>query len=126
VSLKLVALAMLCAVVLGIPLGIVAALKQNSVFDYIVMAFVNAGYAIPNFLIATLLIYFFALKWRHYTPFPTNGWGAPSSWVLPAIALGHAPMTFFARIVRGSMLEPLEQDYIRAARSARLPLRRAL
>ena len=113
VSLKLGGLAMLWAVVFGIPLGIIAALKQNSVFDYAVMTVVNSGYAIPNFLIATLLIYFFALKWRAYTPFPTNGWGGPSSWVLPAIALGHAPMTFFARIVRGSMLETLQQDYIR-------------
>jgi ABC-type dipeptide/oligopeptide/nickel transport system permease component len=124
VSLKLGALAMLWAVVLGIPLGILAALKQNSIFDYFVMTFVNLGYAIPNFLIATLLIYFFALKWRAYTPFPTNGWGAPSSWVLPAIALGHAPMTFFARIVRGSMLETLQQDYIRTAKAKGLRWRR--
>src|SRR5207244_8340894 len=68
VSLKLGALAMAWAILLGIPLGILAALKQNSVFDYFVMTFVNAGYAIPNFLIATLLIYFFALKFRAYTP----------------------------------------------------------
>jgi oligopeptide transport system permease protein len=124
VSLKLGGLAMLWALCLGIPLGILAALKQNSVFDYIVMTFVNAGYAIPNFLIATLLIYFFALKWRAYTPFPTNGWTGPASWVLPAIALGHAPMTFFARIVRGSMLETLQQDYIRTAKAKGLRWRR--
>jgi oligopeptide transport system permease protein len=126
VSLKLGGLAMAWALLLGIPLGIIAALKQNSVFDYIVMAFVNAGYAIPNFLIATLLIYFFALKWRAWTPFPTNGWGGPSSWVLPAIALGHAPMTFFARIVRGSMLETLQQDYIRTAKAKGLRWRRVV
>jgi oligopeptide transport system permease protein len=124
VSLKLGGLAMLWALALGIPLGILAALKQNSIFDYIVMTFVNAGYAIPNFLIATLLIYFFALKWRAWTPFPTNGWTGPSSWVLPAIALGHAPMTFFARIVRGSMLETLQQDYIRTAKAKGLRWRR--
>jgi ABC-type dipeptide/oligopeptide/nickel transport system permease component len=124
VSLKLGGLAMLWALVFGIPLGIIAALKQNSVFDYAVMAVVNAGYAVPNFLIATLLIYFFALKWRAYTPFPTNGWGGPASWVLPAIALGHAPMTFFARIVRGSMLETLQQDYIRTAKAKGLRWRR--
>ena len=117
---------MLWAVVFGIPLGIIAALKQNSVFDYAVMTVVNSGYAIPNFLIATLLIYFFALKWRAYTPFPTNGWGGPSSWVLPAIALGHAPMTFFARIVRGSMLETLQQDYIRTAKAKGLRWRRVV
>jgi ABC-type dipeptide/oligopeptide/nickel transport system permease component len=126
VSLKLGGLAMLWAIVLGIPLGIIAALKQNSVFDYIVMTFVNAGYALPNFLIATLLIYFFALKWRAWTPFPTNGWAGPSSWVLPAIALGHAPMTFFARIVRGSMLETLQQDYIRTAKAKGLRWRRVV
>jgi len=126
VSLKLGGLAMLWAVVFGIPLGIIAALKQNSVFDYAVMTVVNSGYAIPNFLIATLLIYFFALKWRVYTPFPTNGWGGPSSWVLPAIALGHAPMTFFARIVRGSMLETLQQDYIRTAKAKGLRWRRVV
>jgi ABC-type dipeptide/oligopeptide/nickel transport system permease component len=126
VSLKLGGLAMLFALVFGIPLGIIAALKQNSVFDHAVMAVVNAGYALPNFLIATLLIYFFAVKWREYTPFPTNGWGGWESWVLPAIALGHAPMTFFARIVRGSMLETLQQDYIRTAKAKGLRWRRVV
>jgi ABC-type dipeptide/oligopeptide/nickel transport system permease component len=124
VSLKLGGLAMLWAVLVGIPLGILAALKQNSSFDYAVMAVVNAGYAIPNFLIATLLIYFFAVKWRAHTPFPTNGWGGWQSWILPAAALGHAPMTFFARIVRGSMLETLQQDYIRTAKAKGLRWRR--
>jgi ABC-type dipeptide/oligopeptide/nickel transport system permease component len=126
VSLKLGGLAMLWALVFGIPLGIIAALKQNSMFDYAVMAVVNAGYAVPNFLIATLLIYFFALKWRAWTPFPTNGWGSPASWILPMIALGHAPMTFFARIVRGSMLETLQQDYIRTAKAKGLRWRRVV
>jgi oligopeptide transport system permease protein len=126
VSLKLGGMAMLFGIVFGIPLGIFAALKQNTVFDYAAMAVVNAGYAIPNFLIATLLIYFFAVKWRAHTPFPTNGWGGPSSWVLPVIALGHAPMTFLARIVRGSMLETLQQDYIRTAKAKGLRWRRVV
>jgi oligopeptide transport system permease protein len=126
VSLKLGGMAMLFGIVFGIPLGIIAALKQNSVFDYAAMSVVNAGYAIPNFLIATLLIYFFAVKWRAHTPFPTNGWGGPSSWVLPVIALGHAPMTYLARIVRGSMLETLQQDYIRTAKAKGLRWRRVV
>ena len=126
VSLKLGGLAMLWAILIGIPLGIIAALKQNTPFDYAVMAVVNAGYAIPNFLIATLLIYFFAVKWRAHTPFPTNGWAGWQSWVLPAAALGHAPMTFFARIVRGSMLETLQQDYIRTAKAKGLRWRRVV
>src|ERR671925_49012 len=81
VSLRLGAFAMLFAIVFGVPLGIIAALKQNTIADYAAMAVVNAGYALPNFLVATLLIYFFAVKWRHHTPFPTNGWTGPASWV---------------------------------------------
>jgi ABC-type dipeptide/oligopeptide/nickel transport system permease component len=130
VSLRLGAFAMLFAIVLGIPLGIIAALKQNSMTDYAAMAVVNAGYALPNFLVATLLIYFFAVKWRHETPFPTNGWDNSwrgwETWVLPTIALGHAPMTILARIVRGSMLETLQQDYIRTAKAKGLRWRRVV
>ena len=126
VSLKLGAMAMLFAIVFGVPLGIIAALKQNTVIDYVAMGIVNAGYALPNFLIATLLIYFFAVKWRDQTPFPTNGWAGWESWVLPVIALGHAPMTVLARIVRGSMLETLQQDYIRTAKAKGLRWRRVV
>jgi dipeptide transport system permease protein len=126
VSMKLGGMAMLFAIVFGIPLGVIAALKQNTPIDYAAMAVVNAGYALPNFLIATLLIYFFAVKWRSETPFPTNGWTGPSSWVLPVIALGHAPMTVLARIVRGSMLETLQQDYIRTAKAKGLRWRRVV
>ena len=64
VSLHLGVLAMLWAIVIGIPLGIVAALRAELRADYITMAFVNVGYALPNFLIATLLIYFFAVRLR--------------------------------------------------------------
>ncbi len=127
VSLKLGCLAMLWAVLVGIPLGVIAALKQNTIIDYVTMVFVNLGYAIPNFLLCTLLIYFFAVKWGDVTGFPTNGiesgW---KSWVLPAIALGHAPMALFARIVRGSMLETLQQDYIRTAYAKGLRRRRVV
>jgi ABC-type dipeptide/oligopeptide/nickel transport system permease component len=126
VSLKLGLFAMLFAVVFGIPLGIAAALRQNTWVDYTAMAIVNLGYALPNFLIATLLIYFFAVKWREHTPFPTNGWAGWESWILPTIALGHAPMTVLARIVRGSMLETLQQDYIRTAKAKGLRYRRVV
>ena len=126
VSMKLGGLAMLFAIVFGIPLGLIAALRQNTVVDYVAMAIVNAGYALPNFLIATLLIYFFAVKWRAHTPFPTNGWAGWESWILPTIALGHAPMTVLARIVRGSMLETLQQDYIRTAKAKGLRWRRVV
>jgi len=117
VSIHLGLLAMLFAIVVGVPLGILAALKQNSVFDYAAMGVANLGFAIPSFLVATLFIYFFGLRLKDYTGLPTNGWDGPRSWVLPAIALGLFPMTYFARLVRGSMLETLQQDYIRTAKA---------
>ena len=133
VSLKLGILAMLWAVIVGVPLGVLSALKQNSVTDYFTMAFVNSGSAIPNFLVATLLIYFFGVKWRGWTGLPTNGWEGSfwslsgwRSWVLPAAALGHAPMTIFARITRGSVLETIQQDYIRTAKAKGLRWRRVV
>jgi ABC-type dipeptide/oligopeptide/nickel transport system permease component len=116
-SIQLGLMAMLFAIVVGVPLGILAALKQNSVFDYTAMGLANLGFAVPSFLVATLLIYFFALKYKDVTGLPTNGWNGPSSWVLPTIALGIFPMTYFARLVRGSMLETLQQDYIRTAKA---------
>jgi ABC-type dipeptide/oligopeptide/nickel transport system permease component len=116
-SIQLGLMAMLFAIVVGVPLGILAALKQNSVFDYTAMGLANLGFAVPSFLVATLLIYFFALRLKDYTGLPTNGWNGPSSWVLPVIALGIFPMTYFARLVRGSMLETLQQDYIRTAKA---------
>lgn len=124
VSAELGGLAMLFAVVIGIPLGIIASLRQNSAFDYGAMAFSNIGFAVPSFLTSTLFLYFFALKWGNFTGFPTFGWNGFHSKVLPAIALGLAPMTYFARLVRGTMLETLQQDYIRTAKAKGLRWRR--
>ena len=127
VSLKLGLFAMIWAVLVGVPLGVLAALRQNSIVDYLTMAVVNAGYAVPNFLVSTLLIYFFAVRWRGVFHLPTNGIEAGfPAYILPAVALGHAPMTVFARIVRGSMLETLSQDYIRTAKAKGLRYRRVV
>ncbi|HEY1317963.1 MAG TPA: ABC transporter permease [Gaiella sp.] len=117
VSIKLGLMAMAFAIVVGIPLGVFAALKHNSALDYTAMGIANLGFALPSFLVATLLIYFFALRLKDYTGLPTNGWEGPSSWVLPTIALGIYPMTYFARLVRGTVLETLQQDYIRTAKA---------
>jgi len=116
-SIKLGLMAMIFAIVVGIPLGVFAALKHNSVLDYTAMGIANLGFALPSFLVATLLIYFFALRLKDYTGLPTNGWTGPSSWILPTIALGIYPMTYFARLVRGTVLETLQQDYIRTAKA---------
>ncbi len=117
VSIKLGLMAIGFATVFGVPLGVFAALRHNTIFDYTAMGIANIGFALPSFLVATLLIYFFALRLKDYTGLPTNGWSGPSSWVLPTIALGIYPMTYFARLVRGTMLETLQQDYIRTAKA---------
>ena len=121
-SLELGFLAMLFAIVFGIPLGVIAALRPNTVFDYTAMFFSNVGFAVPSFLIATLLIYFFALKWGDITGIPTSGWTTWQSKILPVIALGLGPMAYFARLVRGTMLETLQQDYVRTAKAKGLQL----
>ena len=116
-SIKLGLMAMGFAIIVGIPLGVFAALKHNSALDYTAMGIANLGFALPSFLVATLLIYFFALRLKDYTGLPTNGWSGPSSWILPTIALGIYPMTYFARLVRGTVLETMQQDYIRTAKA---------
>ena len=123
VSAQLGGLAMLLAIVVGVPLGILAALRANSVIDYLLMLFANLGFAVPSFLVATLFIYFFAAKWGL---FPTNGWDSWSSKVLPVVALSLGPLTYFARIVRGQMLETLQQDYVRTARAKGLRWKRVV
>jgi ABC-type dipeptide/oligopeptide/nickel transport system permease component len=126
VSLELGALAMMFALVVGVPLGMLSALRANSIFDYGAMVFANVGFAIPSFLVSTLLIYFFALQWGDITGFPTSGWTTWESKVLPTIALGLGPMAYFARLTRGTMLETLQQDYIRTARAKGLRWRRVV
>ena len=122
-SIQLGGLAMLFALVIGVPLGAVAALKQNSAADYSAMLVSNVGFAIPSFLVATLLIYFVSLRWGLL---PTSGWTTWKHKILPPIALGLGPMAYFARLARGSMLETLQQDYVRTAKAKGLRWRRVV
>ena len=126
VSIELGLYAFLFAIVVGVPLGVIAALRANSAADYGAMFFANIGYAIPSFLIATVLIYYFALQWGDIFGLPTNGWNTWQSKILPTIALGLAPMAYFARLVRGTMLETMQQDYVRTARAKGLRHRRVV
>ena len=123
-SLELGGLAFLFAFVFGILIGALSGLRANSFLDYSAMFLSNVGYALPSFLVATLLIYFFALEWD--LGFPTSGWTTWQSKVLPVIALGLGPMAAFARLVRGTMLETLQQDYIRTAKAKGLRWRRVV
>src|SRR6188508_2844876 len=122
-SVELGLYAFLFAIFFGVPLGMIAALRHNTAIDYGAMFFSNVFHAIPSFLVATLLIYYLALKGGAV---PTSGWSTWQHKVLPSIALGFAPMALFARLVRGTMLETLQQDYVRTARAKGLHYRRVV
>jgi ABC-type dipeptide/oligopeptide/nickel transport system permease component len=126
-SLKLAILALGWGLVVGLPLGILSALRPNSVFDYAAQFFSSAGFALPSFFVATLLIYYLAVQ---NSFFPTNGW-PENFWdftdkrlVLPSFALGLLFMAYIARLVRGTMLETMQQDYVRTAKAKGLRWRR--
>lgn len=103
------------ALLVGVPLGIISALKQNSWVDYVAMFVSMLGVSIPNFLLGIGLILIFALSLELL---PTYGWG--DDWkqvIMPAITLGTGGMAFIARLTRASMLEVIRADYIRTARA---------
>ena len=103
------------ALVVGVPLGIVSALKQNSWVDYVAMFTSMLGVSIPNFLLGILMILLFALTLE---VLPTYGWG--NDWkqvIMPAVTLGTNGMAIIARLTRASMLEVIRADYIRTARA---------
>ena len=106
------------AVCLGVPLGMAAALRRNTLIDHFSVLAATLFASIPGFILGIFLIVIFAVNW---SLLPTGGWGSPSQVVLPAIALGALPMAFIARITRASILEVVGQDYVRAARARGLP-----
>ncbi len=120
-SLRLGGTAILLASVFGLALGIVAALKQNSAVDYLVMATAMTGITLPNFVVAPLLTLVFGL-WLSWLP--VGGWG--DSWtqaILPIVALTLPEVAAVARLTRGSMIEVLRSNYVRTARAKGLPER---
>ncbi|MFV0436598.1 MAG: oligopeptide ABC transporter permease OppB [Desulfopila sp.] len=116
VSLRLGLAAILVAVLCGVTFGTIAALRQNSTFDYIVMGVAMTGIAIPNFVMAPLLALVFGvyLSWL-----PVAGWGdgALRYQVLPVITLALPQVAYIARLTRGSMVEILHANFIRTARA---------
>ena len=106
--------ALLVALIIGIPMGVIAAIKQNSWADYLCLFFATIGGAVPNFVMAMLLIIVFSvgLHWL-----PTSGWGTWQKLLMPAFALGVYHAALLARITRASMIEAIRQDYVRTARA---------
>jgi oligopeptide transport system permease protein len=107
-------LAYILALILGLAAGIVAALKQNSAFDYGSMSLAMLGLSVPNFVIGPILVLIFSL-WLYI--FPPARWGGISSIILPVITLGAIYAAYIARLTRAGMLEVMRSDYIRTARA---------
>jgi dipeptide transport system permease protein len=114
ISAELGLFTVILALVSGITLGVLAALRHNGLLDYIAMAIAVLGISIPNFILATLLIQQLAVTWGI---FPVATWQSWSHMVLPVSALATGPMAIIARLTRSTMLEVLTQDYIKMARA---------
>jgi ABC-type dipeptide/oligopeptide/nickel transport system permease component len=114
-SLELAGLSFLWAFALGIPIAVLAALRPGSAFDVGARIFSSVGFALPNFFVATLLVYYLSVR---LGLLPTSGW--TMGWkhkILPSFTLGLVPMAYCVRLLRASLLETLELDYIRMARA---------
>ncbi len=114
VSAELGGWALLLSLLIGIPVGTLAAVRQNQAADHVSMALALAGVSVPNFVLGPVLVLVFSLTllWL-----PAALWTGPSSRVLPVIALAVSYIAYIARLTRAGMLEVLRQDYIRTARA---------
>ncbi|MGZ3649655.1 MAG: ABC transporter permease [Bdellovibrionota bacterium] len=111
---KLAFWALICAVLVALPLGVLSASFRDGIFDHLVLAYSMLGAAMPNFWLGPLMMLFFSVKlgWL-----PVTGNDGPSNYVLPAITLGLGMSCVLTRMVRTTMAEVLKQDYITTARS---------
>jgi oligopeptide transport system permease protein len=106
------------ALVVGIPAGIIAAVKKNGPLDYACLAAAMTGICLPSFVIGPLLAVFAGLGLKSLN---VAGWNSPTDWILPAFTLGMVNAAYLARLTRGGMLDVLNQDYIRTAKAKGVP-----
>jgi len=128
VSLELGFFSLSVALVLGLTLGVFAAVKRNTWIDYLCSGIAMTGICVPTFVLGPLLVLSFAI---HLHWFSASGWYVPADAVLPCLTLGSVYAAYIARLTRGGLLEVLGQDYIRTARAkgaseARIVFRHAL
>ncbi len=130
-TLSLMVVTLILAVSIAVPMGVIAAARVGTFIDKLVMGFAVLGFSVPVFVVGYLLAYIFALEleWlpvQGYTPFSNGFFPWMENLILPAIALGSVYIALIARITRASMLEVLQQDYIRTARAKGAGLRSIL
>ena len=113
-TLRLAGMSIIVAVFLGVPLGVLSATKQYTIFDSGSTVIGLLGVSIPNFWLGMMFILFFSV---HLDWFPSSGFDSPMHWVLPTLTIGTSSMAIIMRMTRSSMLEVIRQDYMRTARS---------
>lgn len=114
VSFELGFYAFIVATLIGLPLGVLAALKQNTLWDYLAMSVAIFGVSVPSIALGPIFIWLFAVELRWFLP---SGWGSWSQDVLPTIVLGVGSSAVIARLTRASLLQVVREDYIRTARA---------
>jgi peptide/nickel transport system permease protein len=130
-TLSLMAITLVLTLVIAVPLGVMAAWKAGSWIDRTIMAFAVFAFSLPVFVVGYVLAYVFALQFewlpvQGYTPLTVGFWPWLQNLILPAVALGSVYIALIARITRASMLEVLQQDYVRTARAKGLDQRSIL
>jgi ABC-type dipeptide/oligopeptide/nickel transport system permease component len=123
ISFQLGIISVIIATLIGVPLGVIAALKRNTIWDYTGMGIAIVGVSVPVIIIAPLLQYFFGVQLRWL---PLTGWGSVNQVILPAMTLGFGQAALIARLTRASLLQVLNEDYIRTARAKGLSERRVI
>lgn len=118
VSLALGLASMAIALMVGIPAGVIAAVKKNSPIDFACLSFAMVGICLPSFVIGPLLAVSAGLQFQALN---VAGWSSPTDWILPAVTLGMINAAYLARLSRGGMLDVLNQDYIRTAKAKGVP-----
>jgi peptide/nickel transport system permease protein len=113
-TLELACLAMIVAICLSLPIGIISALRQGRLTDYTAMGFALTGIAVPGFWLGPMLVLFFSLK---LGILPVSERGSWDSYVLPALTLGIPLSAMLSRMTRNSMLDNLKEDFVRTARA---------
>ena len=114
VSARVGGISVLLSLILGIPLGCIAALKRGKYLDSFISVVATCGIAVPSFVICTLLMYFLGVKLQWL---PTMGLTSWKNYIMPVIALSFYPTAYIMRLMRSSMLDVLGQDYMRTARA---------
>ena len=114
VSARVGGVSVLVSLILGVPLGCIAALKRGKFADSLISVVATCGIAVPSFVICTLLLYFFGVKLQIL---PTMGLTTAKHYVMPVMALAFYPTAYIMRLMRSSMLDVLGQDYMRTAKA---------